>query len=197
MLTRARLGAMGNTAKRRATHEDLLALPENLVGEIINGNLVTSPRPGSQHASATTNLASELVGPFRFGKGGGPGGWVILAEPELHLGGDVLVPDIAGWRRERMPVMPETAAFTLAPDWVCEVLSPQSTEARDREEKMPLYAREEVGHLWLVNPTAQTLEAFMLERERWVLLGTWSGDKKVRVKPFDAIELDLAALWSR
>ena len=188
---------MRNTAERRATYDDLLALPDHVVGEIINGTLVTAPRPGASHASAATALTSELVGPFRFGKGGGPGGWVLLAEPELHLSGDVIVPDMAGWRRERMPVIPDTAAFTMAPDWVCEVLSPASTEARDREEKMPVYARDGVGHLWLVNAVAKTLEAYGLERDRWVLLGTWSGDKKVRVKPFDAIELDLAALWSR
>ncbi|CAN5919510.1 hypothetical protein BH11MYX4_BH11MYX4_48950 [soil metagenome] len=187
---------MGSPAKRRATYEDLLAVPEHLVAELIDGNLVTAPRPGSTHARASTVLSTKLGGPFDLGDGG-PGGWILLAEPELHLGADVLVPDIAGWRRERMPVMPETAAFTLAPDWVCEVLSPQSTETRDREEKLPVYAREGVAHAWLVNPTARMLEAFVLERERWVLLGTWSGDKRVRVKPFDAIELGLAALWSR
>ncbi len=188
---------MGNTAKRRATHEDLLTVPDHLVAEIVNGNLVTSPRPGSVHARANTILGTKLGGAFDSGGGDGPGGWVILAEPELHLGGDVLVPDMAGWRRERMPAMPETAAFSLAPDWVGEVLSPQSTETRDREEKMPIYAREGVSHLWLLNPTTRTLEAYALERERWTVLGTWSGDKKVAVKPFDAIELDLAALWSR
>ena len=188
---------MGNPAKRRATYDDLIDVPEHLVAEIINGTLHASPRPASPHARANTVLASKLGGPFDLDDGG-PGGWLFLAEPELHLSdGDVLVPDMAGWRRERMPVMPETAGFTLAPDWVCEVLSPKSTETRDREEKMPTYAREGVGHVWLVNPTTQTLEAYALDRERWVLLGTWSGDKKVRVKPFDAIELDLAALWSR
>ena len=118
-------------------------------------------------------------------------------EGARRLGPDVIVPDMAGWRRERMPVMPETAAFTLAPDWVGEVLSPQSTEAREREEKMPIYALEGASSLWFVNPTTQTLEAYVLDRERWTLLGTWSGDKKVRAAPFDAIELDLAALWSR
>lgn len=172
-------------------------MPDHLVAEIINGTLVTSPRPGAPHARANSVLNTKLGGPFDLGDGGGPGGWVLLAEPELHLGPDVIVPDMAGWRRERMPVMPETAAFTLAPDWVGEVLSPQSTEARDREEKMPIYAREGVSHLWLVNPTTQTLEAYALDRERWTLLGTWSGNKKVRATPFDAIELDLAALWSR
>lgn len=187
---------MGAPATRCATYEDLAAVPEHLVAELINGSLVTSPRPGATHARAAGKLATRLGRPFDDGEDG-PGGWVLLAEPELHLGSDVIVPDLAGWRRERMPVMPDTAAFTLAPDWACEVLSPHSTETRDREEKMPIYAREGVGHLWLVNPTTKTLEAYVLQTERWVLLGTWSGDKKVAVKPFDAVELDLTALWSR
>lgn len=188
---------MGNPAKRRDTYADLAAVPDGFVAEIINGSLWASPRPGSRHARANTVLASELGGPFDRGRGG-PGGWIILMEPELHVGdGEVIVPDMAGWRRERMPELPDAPSFDLAPDWVCEVLSPQSTETRDREEKMPIYAREGVSHLWLVNPTTQTLEAYGLDCERWVLLGTWSGDKTVRVKPFDAIGLELAALWSR
>src|SRR5579862_5726601 len=162
---------MGDPAKRRATYEDLLAVPETLVAEIINGVLVTQPRPASRHARAASSLGGELYGPFDRGKGG-PGGWILLDEPELHLHGDVLVPDLAGWRRERMPELPDAAAFDLAPDWICEVLS-HSTAASDRAEKMPVYARERVGHIWLVDPIARTLEACRLENERWVLLGTW------------------------
>jgi Uma2 family endonuclease len=122
---------------------------------------------------------------------------VILDEPELHLrGGHVLVPDLAGWRRERMPEVPAAAAFELAPDWVCEVLS-ASTEATDRADKMPLYALERVGHLWLVDPLTRTLETYRLEGERWMLLATWRDDAVVRAEPFDAIELELGALWAR
>jgi Uma2 family endonuclease len=168
-----------------------------MVAEIINGNLVTSPRPGATHARAAGKLGTKLGRPFDDGEDG-PGGWILLPEPELHIVDQVVVADMAGWRRERMPEMPDTPAFTMPPDWVCEVLSPQSTETRDREEKMPIYARAEVRFLWLVNPTTQTLESYALEREeRWLLLGMWAGDKRVRAKPFDAIELDLAALWSR
>jgi Uma2 family endonuclease len=119
----------------------------------------------------------------------------LLFEPELHLrGGHVLVPDFAGWRRERMPQLPQAAAFEVAPDWACEVLSP-STEATDRADKMPLYASEGVGHLWLVDPLARTLEAYRLEAMNWVLLGTWRDAARVRVEPFEAIELELEALW--
>jgi Uma2 family endonuclease len=187
---------MGDPAKRSATYEDLLAVPDHLVGEIIHGVLSTNPRPAAPHARAASMLGSELTGPFDRGKGG-PGGWLLLDEPELHLrGGHVLVPDLAGWRRERMPELPDAAAFELAPDWICEVLSP-STEATDRADKLPIYAGESVGHAWLVDPITRTLEVLKLERGRWVLAGTWRDDARVRAEPFDAIELELAALWAR
>ena len=184
---------MGDPAKRRATYEDLLAVPEHLVAEIINGALVTMPRPAARHAWTSSSLGGELHNPFMRGKGG-PGGWILLDEPELHLHGDVLVPDLAGWRRERMPELPDTSAFELAPDWICEVLSP-STTATDRAEKMPIYAREQVKHLWLVDPIARTLEVCELERGRWALLGAWRDDAKVHAPPFAELELELAGLW--
>ena len=186
---------MGDPAKRRAAYEDLLAVPEHLVAELINGVLITHPRPASRHARASSSLGGELYGPFDRGKGG-PGGWILLDEPELHLHGDVLVLDLAGWRRTRMPELPDAAAFELAPDWVCEVLSP-STAAMDRAEKMPIYARERVGHIWLVDPIAQTLEAYRLEQGRWSLLGTWRDEATVRAEPFEALGLELAGLWAR
>jgi Uma2 family endonuclease len=169
-------------------------VPKNLVAEIIHGVLVTQPRPDSRHARAATSFGGELYGPFDRGKHG-PGGWVLLDEPELHLHGDVLVPGLAGWRRERMPELPDAAAFELAPDWVCEVLSP-STAATDRAEKMPIYAREEVAHTWLVDPLARTLEAYRLEGDRWSLLGTWRDDAKVRAEPFEIFGLQLSGLWA-
>lgn len=186
---------MGDPAKRHATYDDLLAVPGHLVAEIIHGQLVTQPRPASRHARAASSLGGELHGPFDRGKGG-PGGWVLLDEPELHLHGDVLVPDLAGWRRDRMPELPDAAAFELAPDWICEVLSP-STEATDRADKLPIYARERVAHVWLVDPVSQTLEALRLENGRWMLLGTWRDDAKVQVEPFAAVELELGVLWAK
>jgi len=186
---------MGDPAARRATYEDLLAAPKHLVAEIIDGHLVTQPRPASLHARASTRLGMKLGGPFDLGEGG-PGGWILLDEPEVHLHGDVLVPDLAGWRRERMPVLPDAPAFELPPDWVCEVLSP-STAAVDRAEKMPIYARERVGHVWLVDPIARTLEACRLENGRWMLLGTWRDDARLRAEPFAAFELELASLWTK
>jgi len=180
---------------RRSPYEELLALPEHVVGEIIGGALVTTPRPAAPHANVASNLGGELHGPFRRGRGG-PGGWLVLDEPELHLHGDVLVPDLAGWRRERMPVLPDAAAFELAPDWVCEVLSP-STAAIDRADKLPIYARERVLHAWLLDPVATTLEVLRLEDGAWRLVATWRGEAVVRAEPFDAIELELAVLWAR
>ena len=186
---------MGDPAKRRASYEDLLAVPPHVIAEIIHGAVVTQPRPAARHALASSVLGGELIGPFHRGKGG-PGGWIVLDEPELHLHGDILVPDLAGWRRERMPEVPDAAAFELAPDWVCEVLS-ASTAATDRAEKMPIYAREHVSHVWLVDPIAQTLEALRLDAARWILLGAWRDDARVRVEPFETFEVELASLWAR
>ncbi|MEO1172980.1 MAG: Uma2 family endonuclease [Myxococcota bacterium] len=188
---------MTSLAKRSATYADIEALPENQVGELVNGDLLVSPRPAGPHARAASVLGMELGPPFDRGRGG-PGGWLIVDEPELHMHSDVLVPDLAGWRRERMPQVPEHHRFEVRPDWICEVLSP-STARYDRISKLQIYAREGVGHCWIVDPLARTLEVYRLEREHWVLAQTFSdegGDKHVRAEPFDAVEIELAALWS-
>ena len=186
---------MNEPPRRGATYDDILGLPENLVGEILHGQLHTHPRPAPKHARAYSALGFSLGGPFDRGVGG-PGGWWILDEPELHLGGDVLVPDIAGWRRERMPTLPETAWFELAPDWVCEILSP-ATARTDRALKMPLYAREGIPHLWLVDPDVRMLEVYRLDAERrWLLLATLKDDDPVSQPPFDAITFPLDSLWA-
>jgi len=182
-------------APRRATYADLLSVPDHLIGEIIDGELVTQPRPAAPHSRASSRLGIEIGGPFDRGKGG-PGGWIILDEPELHLHGDALVPDLAGWRRERMPELPEVAAFELAPDWVCEVLS-ESTQRRDRIQKMSMYARERVAHLWLVDPKLQTLEVYELQGSAWLRRQVAEASEKLCAIPFDAVELDLALLWER
>jgi Uma2 family endonuclease len=184
---------MGDPAKRRATYEDLLAVPENLVAEIIDGELFTQPRPATRHARAAGRLGAELDGPFDQGRGG-PGGWWIVPEPELHLHGHVLVPDIAGWRHEQMPNFPDSSAFEVAPSWVCEILSP-GTAASDRKRKMPIYASERVGHVWLLDPAIKTLEVFRLESGGWRVVGAWEGADVVRAEPFDAIEIRLQTLW--
>src|SRR4051812_12495902 len=174
--------------KRPATYEDLAAVPEHLVAEIIDGELVTSPRPAGPHTLSASQLGGDLTVTFGRSNRGGPGGWVILDEPELHVAGQILVPDLAGWRRERMPEVPDVPYFELAPDWVCEVLSP-STERRDRTRKRHHYARARVSHLWFVDPTPQTLEVFRLDGDGWRLVLTAAGDEKIRAEPFDAVEL--------
>ena len=179
---------------RPATYEDLAALPDNLVAEIVDGELHGSPRPGPKHAEAGTAIGGGLVPPFHSGQGG-PGGWRILYEPEIHLGRDVVVPDWAGWRRARMPHSPASAFYELAPDWVCEILSP-STAQLDRARKLAIYAREGVSHAWLVDPLARTLEVLRLENGRWTILGTHAGSDIVRADPFAEIDLPLAALWA-
>ena len=167
-----------------------------MVAEIIDGELYASPRPASPHIRATTVLGGDLLGSFDRPPGGegAPGGWWILFEPELHLGRDVLVPDLAGWRRSRMPVLPNVAAFTEPPDWACEVLSPQ-TAGMDRVRKMRVYARERVPHLWLVDPILKTLEVYRLEKGRWVVASSHAGTDPVRAEPFETVAFDASRWW--
>ncbi len=179
---------------RRATYQDVLDAPEHQVAEIINGVLHLSPRPGGPAAAVNTALGTELGPPFHRGRGG-PGGWLLLLEPELHLTDEIVVPDHAGWRRERLSVVPAGAYFSLAPDWICEVLS-GSTEKTDRAEKMAIYASFGVKHAWLVHPRRRTLEAFRLHEGKWLTIAVHKDDDRVRIEPFDAIELDLAVLWA-
>jgi Uma2 family endonuclease len=178
---------------KRATYEDVLNAPENKVAEILDGELVLSPRPAPRHSVASSRIGAALGEPFDRGRGG-PGGWWILDEPEIHLGDQVVVPDLAGWRRERMPSIPELAFFPLAPDWACEVLSP-STERIDRGRKLRIYADAGVPHLWFVNPVERTLEVMRLRDSVWTILAVHSESDVVRAEPFDAVELELARLW--
>lgn len=185
---------MAEPAQQRATYEDVLKAPENMVAEIIDGNLILSPRPAGPHRNAASALGVLLGGPFGFGRGG-PGGWILLDEPELHFGDDILVPDLAAWRRDRLPAVPDEPYFTLVPDWVCEVLSPGTTRT-DRADKLRIYAREGVSHTWLVDPRQRTLEVFRLEGGRWLLLGVHRDDAVLPVEPFAAVDLELGLLWA-
>jgi Uma2 family endonuclease len=164
------------------------------VREILNGDLVTSPRPAPPHPRRLSVSGASCTHLFTAVEAA-PRGWIILNEPELHLRGDVLVPDIGGWRRERMPALPSGSAFELAPDWICEVLSP-STASTDRAVKVPIDAREKVGHVWLVDPLLQTLEVLRLDGPGYRLAGVWRGDVAVQCEPFEALSIRLADLWS-
>jgi Uma2 family endonuclease len=188
-----------SAARRPATYEDVLRAPPDKIAEVIDGDFYLSPRPAFEHAASATFLISDLNGFNRKGGGPkGPGGWWILFEPELHLGAagapDILVPDVAGFRRERVPALPKGPFTVLPPDFVCEVLSP-STASRDRVGKMRIYAREGVGHLWLVDPTARTVESYRLQEGRWLLLQSVAGNRTARLEPFDALEMDLERWW--
>ena len=185
---------MAEPAKRNATYADLLALPDDVRGEIIYGALYVQPSPAPPHGSSHFSIAGELYGPFQKGRGG-PGGWWFLIEPELHLGPHVAQPDIAGWRQERMPALPSTAYVEVAPDWVCEVLSP-STEGLDRGAKRRLYATYGVGHLWLLHPVERYLEDSVLREGVWVHIDTFNDADEFRAPPFDAVAFRLADLWS-
>ena len=184
---------MNRPVEREAQYQDLFDLPDNLIGEILNGQLVTQPRPAPKHARAASIIGGEMVPPFDQGRNG-PGGWWILFEPELHLGRHILVPDLAGWRKERMPTFPEEAYFTQAPDWVCEVLSP-GTARTDRVVKMPIYAGQGVQWLWLVEPILRTLEVFRLHEGHWLLEAAWQQEDEVRAPPFAEIAFSLGGLW--
>lgn len=185
---------MAAIAPNAVTYDDILALPAHLVGEIIGGRLITHPRPAPRHALASSRLGMRIGNAFDTGDGG-PGGWWILDEPELHLDNHVLVPDLAGWRCERMPRMPDAAWFELTPDWVCEVLSP-ATIKTDRADKLPLYGQLGVGHAWLIDPDTRLLEAYENQKGRWLLIQTCAGEGRVAIPPFDAVAWELGGLWA-
>lgn len=176
-------------------YERLCALPENLTGEILGGRLHTQPRPSGRHGLAEAALNVRIGGPF--GLGDNPGGWWILPEPEVHFLRDreVAVPDLAGWRRERLPNLPDDHRFEVVPDWVCEILSP-GTQQKDRAVKLPLYARYGVPYAWLVDPLARTLEVYERREGGWFLLATLRDAEPVRLPPFDAVAFSLGDLWA-
>lgn len=178
-------------------YEQLEALPEGLLGEILDGQLHTQPRPAAPHVFTASALGYELTGPFDRGRGG-PGGWWITQALELHFLRDteVGIPDLAGWRKQRMPTWPTDHRFTVVPDWVCEILSP-STESKDRDIKMPIYARFGVAFAWLIDPRKHTLEAYERDRDgAWQEIRRHAGGARVAVPPFQATEIALADLWA-
>lgn len=182
---------------RDELYDAYLRIPAHQHAEIVHGTLYVMSRPAPRHANTASMLGVELGGPFQRGRGG-PGGWWILDEPELQLvPKEPVVPDLAGWRLERMPVLPDSAYFALVPDWVCEVLS-RSTEKLDLDEKLPYYAEHGVPHVWFIDPIDKRLEVYSLDAnaKRWREVRTYQGDTTVRAAPFDAVELDLGALWS-
>lgn len=178
---------------KRATYEDVANAPDHVVAELLDGELVLNPRPAARHAAAMAAIHGTLWSRFDGGERR-PSGWIVLPEPELHFGATVVVPDVAAWRRERLPVVPDRPWLELAPDWVCEVLSP-STVRIDRGRKLEVYAEAGVGHAWLVNPIDRTLEVLRLKDGAWMLVATFGGTDAVRIPPFEDLELALTRLW--
>ena len=185
---------MNDPANRVATYADVLAAPEDKTAEVINGVLHLSPRPGWAHGAAASAIGEELGPPFKRGRGG-PGGWIIVKRIELHLDSQILVPDLVGWRRERLPALPNEPYVTIVPDWVCEIVSPRSAR-RVRIEKRPLYARLGVSYIWIVDPANRLLEVSQLVGGRWSDVGAYVDNDRPRAVPFDAIEFELGNLWA-
>ena len=185
---------MAELASKKSTYDDLFSIPENMTGEIIDGELIVTPRPSRNHGFCATALGTAVTAPYQFGQGGGPGGWVFIIEPEIGFAGHILVPDLAGWKRARFPFQEEVNWISVAPNWVGEILPPH-TFRTDKVKKVPLYARHGIEHIWLVDPMAQTLYAFRREAGGWFLLGSYAENDKVRVEPFLEIEINLGDLW--
>ncbi|WP_394824290.1 Uma2 family endonuclease [Pendulispora albinea] len=186
---------MAAHARRPATYADLLALPEDVRAEIIDGHIVTMPGALPRHSKSQRAIGSFIGRPFDDDDGsGGPGGWWIFLEIDIQLGPNVVRPDLAGWRRERLPDPGDVRPILVAPDWICEILSPSNT-AHDRVTKRRIYARHQVRHYWIVDPIARTLETLTLEGERWVDAGTFDDSETARVPPFEAVELPIGRLF--
>lgn len=187
------MAILASSTRGPATVRDLDDLPEDVVGHIVEGELIVFPRPDPPHVETASELGALLIRLFRHGIGG-PGGWIVLHEPKIDFGPDLLVPDLAAWRRERF-VSPRRGPYQVTPDWVCEVLSP-STARFDRGTKLPIYAREGAEYAWLVDPERQTLEVFKRHDDAWLTVATHGEDDRVRAIPFEAVELDLSPIWN-
>jgi len=186
---------MGEAAKKRAVYDDLYTIPENMIGEIIDGELFVSPRPSPRHSKVSSVLSMGIGPPFQFAHGG-PGGWIILYEVEIKLAEEChpIVPDLSGWRIERFPETIDTNWISVPPDWVCEILSPRTVRL-DRVTKMPKYLNFGVQYVWLIDPSNKTMEVYRSEAGRWVVLGVYAEKDRVRAEPFQEIEIDLEGLW--
>lgn len=184
---------MTEKVKSTAFYSDLVDAPPDRIAELVGSALYLSPRPSPKHANAATVLGADLHDAFDRGRRG-PGGWRVLFEPELHVGNDVLIPDLAAWRRERLPELGDANGIDVVPDWVCEIVS-RSTERFDRTEKLPRYATAGVGYAWLVDPVTRCVEVLSRAGDSWRVVETHSGDTLVCAPPFEAVTIELAALW--
>lgn len=182
-------------ARKPPTLADLDALPKGVKGEIIGGVMYTMTRPRGHHQRTGLEIGADLRDPFMRGRGG-PGGWWILPEPGIELPNTPEIsPDVAGWRRERLPSLPADAAITVVPDWVCDILSP-TTRRHNLLIKKPYYAKVGVPYHWIVDLDARTIATYRLENARWVELGVFGDERDARIEPFEAVALDVASWWT-
>ena len=186
---------MSHAIQTRNLYAAIEALPQDLTGELIHGQVHTQPRPSGPHALASSRLGMRIGAGYDLGSGG-PGGWWIIDEPEIHFDRDseVLVPDLAGWRRERMPALPLDQRFEVVPDWICEILSP-ATASKDREVKMPIYAQYGVVYAWIIDPTKRVIEVYVQSAQDWTLQAAYTAEQTLRAVPFEAAAFQVAALW--
>jgi Uma2 family endonuclease len=186
--------SMTKPSPRVPTLADLDALPAGIVGEIIEGVLYTMTKPRAPHQRTTRTIGGRVGDPFDHGRGG-PGGWWILTDPGIELPNTPeIAPDVAGWRRERMPTLPVNESIRVVPEWVCEILSP-TTRRHDMLRKQPYYAKVGVPFLWLVDLDARVLTTYLLEGNAWRVSGTYSDETEARIEPFDAVPLNVADWW--
>ena len=191
---------VGDPLRKRATYQDVLDAPENMVAEVLDGELHLMPRPRRRHTRSASALGAFLVTTFDLGINGGPGGWTILDEPELHLGPepDIVVPDLAGWREGRLVDREDLDEpfITVVPDWACEIVSPE-TQRIDRMKKMPIFAREKVVHVWLADPSERSVEVFRFDGPSFTLVATYGGDDAIRAQPFEDVQIPPDFIWGR
>lgn len=185
-------------ARKLATYDDLLALPEDARAELLAGEVIVQPSPTVRHQRINAKLGYRISGSFDDDDDDdarGPGGWWIVHDVDIRLTAhDVVRPDLSGWRRARVPLLPESRPVDAVPDWICEILSPSNAK-RDRGYKSDLYATHGVGHYWIVDQVEGLLEAFVLRGGTWSRIGMYDDSQRHRIPPFDAVELSLRGLF--
>jgi hypothetical protein len=185
---------MSAPARKLATYADLERYPEQVHAEIVSGDIYVVPSGLPRHGRSASGVIVSIAGPFDVDPKG-PGGWWILTEIDVELTPhDIVRPDVSGWRRERVPFISDELPVRIRPDWICEVTSPSNVR-HDRLTKASLYASQGVPFYWIVDPEARVLEAFELSDERWLRLGAWSDGDTARIRPFDAVALDVGTLF--
>jgi Uma2 family endonuclease len=182
--------------KAPATIDDLLAIPEaERFHEIIGGELVRKAMPSIRHGGAQAGLLGRLGGPYNRRPGGPrPGGWRFATETEIRFDdSEIYRPDVAGWRRERLPELPDEFPLTVRPDWVCEIVSPSNVR-NDVVKKMLTYQRSGVPHYWVIDPIAEALIVYRWTDSGYLLVQSAQGEERVRAEPFDAVSLSVHGL---